>query len=167
MRKMTETDLQAAFAGESQAHMRYMAFAAKARKEGLHNIARLFDSIAYAEQVHATNHFRTLGGIKSTAENLDAAIGGENFEVDEMYPAYIAVAKLQEEKNAVISMNGALEAEKTHASMYGDARKAAVEKKDIALGKVQICDVCGYAVEGDAPDKCPVCGVSKDLFTAF
>ena len=84
-----------------------------------------------------------------------------------MYPAYIAVANMQEEKNAVISLNGALEAEKTHASMYGDARKAAVEKKDIALSKVQICDVCGYAVEGDAPDKCPVCGVSKDLFTAF
>lgn len=167
MRKMTETDLQAAFAGESQAHMRYMAFAAKARKEGLPNIARLFDAIAYAEQVHATKHFRTLGGIKSTAENLDEAIGGENFEVDEMYPAFIVVAKLQEEKNAVMSMNYALEAEKIHAAMYADAKKAAVENKDITLGKVQICDVCGYTVEGDAPDKCPVCGVPKDKFTAF
>lgn len=167
MRKMTETDLAAAFAGESQAHMRYKAFAEQARTEGLPNIARLFDAIAFAEQVHATNHLRALSGINATADNLDVAIDGENFEVQEMYPAYMAVAKLQDEKAAVVSMHYALEAEKIHASMYETAKQSAVAKKDISLGTMQICSVCGYTVEGNAPDKCPVCGATKDKFHAF
>lgn len=167
MRKMTESNLEAAFAGESQAHMRYRIFADQARQEGMPNIARLFDAIAYAEQVHATNHLRALNGISSTAENLDVAIGGENFEVDEMYPAYSAVAKLQEEKGAVLSIHYALEAEKIHASMYETAKQSAVAKNDIDLGVMNICDVCGHTVEGEAPDKCPVCGATKDKFTAF
>jgi rubrerythrin len=167
MRKMTETDLAAAFAGESQAHMRYKIFAEKAREEGLPNIARLFEAISYAEQVHATNHLRALSGVNTTADNLGVAIGGENFEVDEMYPAYMAVAKLQDEKGAVLSMHYALEAEKIHASMYETARQSAVAQNDIALGTVQICSVCGYTVEGDAPDKCPICAATKDKFRSF
>lgn len=167
MRKMTEADLAAAFAGESQAHMRYKAFAEKAREEGLPNIARLFDAISYAEQVHATNHLRVLSGINTTADNLDVAIEGENFEVQEMYPAYMAVAKLQDEKGAVLSMHYALEAEKIHASMYETAKQSAVAKKDISLGTMEICPICGYTVEGNAPDKCPVCGATRDKFRAF
>jgi rubrerythrin len=167
MRKMTEADLRAAFAGESQAHMRYKIFAAKAREEGLPNIGRLFDAISYAEQVHATNHLRALNGVGMTAENLGEAIGGENYEVDEMYPAFMAVAKLQEEKAAVLSMHYAIEAEKIHASMYESAQQSAVEKKDINLGDMQICGTCGYTVEGQAPDKCPVCGATKDKFSKF
>jgi len=167
MRKMTEADLAAAFAGESQAHMRYKVFAEKAREEGLPNIARLFDAISYAEQVHATNHLRVLSGINTTADNLDVAIEGENFEVQEMYPAYMAVAKLQDEKGAVLSMHYALEAEKIHASMYETAKQSAVAKKDISLGTMEICPICGYTVEGNAPDKCPVCGATRDKFRAF
>jgi len=167
MKKMTEANLAAAFAGESQAHMRYRIFAEKAREEGLLNIARLFEAISFAEQVHATNHLRALGGIKATPDNLDVAIGGENFEVNEMYPAYMAVAKLQDEKGAVLSMHSALEAEKIHASMYETAQQSAVAKKDISLGTVQICTVCGYTAEGDAPDKCPICGAAKEKFRSF
>jgi rubrerythrin len=101
MKKMTETNLWAAFAGESQAHMKYLVFAKKAEDEGKPNVARLFRAISFAEQVHAANHLKTLDEVGNTTENLQAAIDGENFEVDEMYPAYDAVAKLQEEKGAV------------------------------------------------------------------
>ena len=95
MHAMTKANLEAAFAGESQAHMRYKIFAVKAEQEGLPEVARLFRAISYAEQVHATNHFTELHGIGSTAENLASAIGGENYENTEMYPAFDAVAKLQ------------------------------------------------------------------------
>ena len=131
------------------------------------NIARLFEAISYAEQVHATNHFRALGGIATTPDNLGEAIGGENFEVDEMYPAYMAVAKVQEEKQAMVSIHYALEAEKIHASMYEVARQSATERKDIELGVMQICGVCGHTVEGDAPDKCPGMWATRDKFRAF
>ena len=100
MHKMTEANLEAAFAGESQAQTKYTIFADRAEKEGLPNVARLFRATAYAEQVHATSHLRTLGNIGQTLDNLQAAIGGETFEVEEMYPAYKAVAEEQEEKMA-------------------------------------------------------------------
>ena len=93
MRKMTQANLEAAFAGESQARMKYTAFATKAEKEGYPEVARLFHAIAYAEEVHAINHLRQLGGIGKTADNLAAAMGGENYEVTEMYPAFDAVAR--------------------------------------------------------------------------
>lgn len=158
MRKMTEENLRAAFAGESQAHMRYLIFAEVAEKEGKPNIARLFRAIAYAEQVHATSYLRELAGIKGTPENLAEAIAGETFEVEEMYPAYDAVAELQGEKGAKRSVHYALEAEKIHAAMYQKAREAAQGGRDLELGTVYICPVCGYTVEGEVPEYCPVCG---------
>jgi len=124
MHKMTQANLEAAFAGESQAHMRYLIFANKAEREGLPNVARLFRAISYAEQVHATNHFKALGNLGKTGDNLVAAVGGETYEVEEMYPAFGAVAELQEEKAAVRSNKWALEAEKVHAGMYEMARQA-------------------------------------------
>ncbi len=167
MHEMTKANLEAAFAGESQAHMRYLAFAAAAEKEGRPNIARLFLAIAYAEQVHAINHLRELAGINDTKANLQGAIDGENFEVAEMYPAYDAVAKLQNESGAVRSIHFAIEAEKIHAEMYKSAKTEADAGQDVEIGKVYICPVCGYTVEGDAPDKCPVCGASRKLFKEF
>ncbi|HDQ44354.1 MAG TPA: rubrerythrin family protein [bacterium] len=167
MKKMTETNLKDAFSGESQAHMKYLIFAMKAEDEGKPNIARLFRAISYAEQVHAANHLRILDGVGSTAENLQTAIDGENFEVDEMYPAYDAVARLQEEKGAIRSIHYAIEAEKIHAAMYGEARQSVEKGTDLNLGKVQICPVCGYTIEGEAPDNCPVCGVTKEKFVIF
>ena len=167
MRKMTEEFLRAAYAGESQAHMKYLIFADRAQAEGKPNLARLFRAIAYAEQVHATNHFKALGDLGPSPENLDSAIHGENFEVEEMYPAYDAVAKLQEEKAAIRSIHYAIEAEKIHSAMYTEARQAATEGKDISAGDIYICPVCGYTVEQEAPDSCPVCNASKNKFRQF
>lgn len=167
MKKMTEENLESAFAGESQAHMRYLIFAEEVEEEGFPSVARLFRAIAYAEQVHATNHYNILGMIRSSAENLQTAIEGENHEVDEMYPAYGAVAKLQEEKGALRVMDWALQAEKIHAGMYQKAKQAVESGKDIKLGPVYICKICGYTVEGQEPDRCPVCGASKGKFQKF
>ena len=167
MHEMTKANLEAAFAGESQAHMKYKAFAAQAAKEGYPEVARLFTAISFAEQVHATNHFRQLGGIGDTVANLKAAIGGESFENTEMYPAYDAVAKLQEEKGAERSIHFALEAEKIHEKMYGDAKKLVKAGQDRAASAVYICPVCGFTVIGDPPDKCPVSGTPKEKFKAF
>ena len=167
MRKMTEENLKAAFAGESQAHIRYLIFAEAAEREGKPNIARLFRAIAYAEQVHAANHLGELGGIGKTPENLAEAIAGETFEVEEMYPAYDAVAELQGEKGAKRSIHYALEAEKIHARMYEKAKEAAEKGQDIELKTVYICPVCGYTVEGEAPEYCPVCGAPREKFKNF
>ena len=167
MRKMTEENLKSAFAGESQAHMKYLIFATKAEEEGRPNIARLFKAIAYAEQVHATNHFKALGELGQTVQNLGAAIAGETYEVEEMYPAFQEVAKLQMEKGAQKSTRWAFEAEKVHAGMYQKARQAVEEGRDVKLGDVGICEVCGYTVEGPVPDKCPLCGVTKERFKKF
>jgi len=164
---MTKENLKAAFAGESQAHMKYLAFAAQAEKDGKPHIARLFQAIAYAEQVHAINHLKELGGVGDTVANLGAAIGGETFEVEEMYPAYLAVAKLQEEKGAQRSMTYAIEAEKIHAGLYGNARSAAESGQDLDIGPVYICPVCGFTHIGEPPDRCPVCNVKKEQFKVF
>lgn len=167
MRKMSEDNLKNAFAGESQAHMRYLIFAKKAEQEGFPNVARLFRAISYAEQVHATNHYDALGMIRSSIENLQVAIDGETYEVNEMYPAFNAVARLQEEKGAQRTTDWALQAEKVHAGMYQKGRQAVESNKDIKLGLVYICDMCGYTVEGEAPNRCPVCGASKEKFRKF
>ncbi|NLE75198.1 MAG: rubrerythrin family protein [Chloroflexi bacterium] len=167
MRQMTQANLEAAFAGESQAHMKYLTFADEAAKEGFPEIARLFRAIAYAERVHAANHLRELGGIGQTAQNLASAIGGENYENTEMYPAFHAVAKLQSEKGAMLSIHYALEAEKIHEAMYGEAKQRAEMGQDIAAEPVYVCPKCGYTVIGNPPDKCPVCGMPKGEFHAF
>jgi rubrerythrin len=164
---MTKANLEAALAGESQAHIKYLAFAAQAEKEGYPQVARLFTAIAYAEQVHAINHLRQLDGIGDTVANLKAAIGGENFENTEMYPAYDAVAKLQEEKGAERSIHFALEAEKIHETMYEETKKLVKSGQDIAASAVYICPICGYTVIGDPPDKCPICGAVKEKFKKF
>ncbi|HPD07312.1 MAG TPA: rubrerythrin family protein [Candidatus Bipolaricaulis sp.] len=167
MHKMTEENLKDAFAGESQAHLRYLIFADVAEREGKPNVARLFRAIAYAEQVHATNHYRELGMIRGSPDNLQVAIAGETFEVEEMYPAYHAVAELQGEKGAERSTHYALEAEKIHAQMYKGAHEAAQAGKDIPLKTVYICPICGYTVEGEAPARCPVCQAPREKFRAF
>ena len=167
MKKMTEGNLQAAFAGESQAHTRYLIFAEKAEKEGDANVARLFRAIAFAEQVHATNHFKNLDGIGGTAENLQVAIDGETYEVEEMYPAYRAVAELQGEKGAVRSTTWALEAEKVHSELYSQAKASVPEGEDADIGEIYICEVCGWTGTGEKPDKCPLCGAKGDRIRTF
>jgi len=167
MREMTKANLEAAFAGESQAHMKYAIFADKAEREGYPEIARLFRAISYAERVHATNHLRKLSGIGDTATNLEVASGGENYENTEMYPAFDAVAKLQKEKDAIRSFYYALEAEKIHEVMYTEARESVIAGNDIETDPVFVCPVCGHTAIGEAPDKCPVCGLPKDKYHQF
>jgi len=167
MRKMTEANLKAAFAGESQAFMKYTAFAEKATREGFPEAARLFTAIAYAERVHAINHLKELGGISDTATNLGEAMGGENYENMEMYPAFEAVAKLQEEKGALRTILYALEAEKIHEVMYGEAQETIKAGSDLKAQKVFVCSVCGHTIFGDAPDRCPICKAVKAKYKEF
>lgn len=167
MGKMTKRSLEEAFAGESQAHMKYLIFSDVAKKEGKDNIARLFKGIAYAEKIHATNHARLLGYIGSTVENLEGAKGGEDFEIHDMYPAYHAIAHLEEDKGAQKSIHYALEAEKIHSKMYGDAKEVSADGKDIDLAELYVCPVCGFTHEGEPPECCPVCGVKSERFRKF
>jgi rubrerythrin len=164
---MTEENAKAALAGESQAHIKYLAFAEKAAAENLPNVSRAFKANSYAEQIHAVNHLRSLGGIGTTADNLSAAIEGESFEVAEMYPAYITVAEAQGERTAQTNFKAAMAAEQVHAGIYERARKAVASGRDIAAEDIHVCSVCGFTMEGHAPDKCPVCGAPKDKFVPF
>lgn len=162
----TLDNLKAAFAGESQANRKYLAFAKKAETEGYPQIAKLFRAAAEAETVHAHAHLRVMGGIKSTAENLQAAIEGEGFEFKEMYPAYLSEAEKEGNKAAANSFKYALEVEKVHYGLYSQALEALRAGKDLPAVPIFVCDVCGYTVSGEAPDKCPVCGAKKERFFA-
>jgi rubrerythrin len=164
MRKMTNSNLQNAFAGESQAHIRYRNFADRAKKDGFPNVGRLFEAAAASERVHAGNHLRALDGILETASNLGAAADGENFEIEEMYPAYIAIAEQQDEKKARQSMHRALQAEKVHLDLYRRAASEVSAGKDIGRTDYFVCPVCGFTMEGNTPDVCPVCGTKHELF---
>ncbi len=178
---MTGSNLRNAYGGESMAHMRYKFWGDIAENEGYPNIARLFRAIAYAEQVHASNHFRAhrnvfglheavsgaAFGVGTTSENLQGAIDGENFEIQEMYPVYLNAAQFQEEKEAERSFHYALSAEKIHASMFQEAKQSVESGKDLQLDSVGICDNCGYTIEGEIPEKCPICGVGRNHFTSF
>ncbi len=168
MKNMTEKSLSEAFAGESMAHIKYLIFSEVAENEGFKNVSRLFGAIAFAEFVHAKNHARNLGYIGNTSENLQTGINGENFEINEMYPAYNAIAELQNEKGAKLSIHYAIEAERIHEQLYKIAKESVDVKKDIELKEIHICPVCGYTYMGEKPpDKCPVCGVSMEKFVKF
>lgn len=167
MQDMTADNLKEAFAGESQAHMKYAIFADVADEAGYPEVARLFRAISYAERVHATNHLRELGGIGDTAANLKAAGAGETYEVEQMYPAFKEVAKLQGEKGAIRSNHYALEAEKLHIGLYHDAEEMVLAGHDIEGRPIYICPVCGYTVVGDPPAKCPVCAEPAENFHQF
>ncbi|MCX7785282.1 MAG: rubrerythrin family protein [candidate division WOR-3 bacterium] len=167
MRKMTEKALSEAFAGESMAHMKYLIFAEIAEKEGFPNVGRLFKAIAFAEFAHARNHARNLGYIKQTEGNLETGIQGENFEVEEMYPSYLATAVLQNEKGAELAINYALAAEKIHSQLYQQAKESVQKGQDLKIEDIYICPICGYTHIGSPPEKCPVCNATKDKFSKF
>ena len=167
MQDMTANNLKEAFAGESQAHMKYAIFADTAEQAGYPEVARLFRAISHAERVHATNHLRELGGIGDTAANLKAAGAGETYEVEQMYPVFKEVAKFQGEKGAIRSTHYALEAEKLHIGLYHDAEKMVLAGRDIEGRPIYICPVCGYTVVGEPPAKCPVCAEPSKNFRKF
>jgi rubrerythrin len=158
----TEGFLKEAFAGESQANRKYLAFAVKADQEGFPQVARLFRAAAEAETIHAHNHLKALNGIRTTKENLQEAIIGETHEFKKMYPEMIEAAKAEAQKVAERSFNYANSAEKVHAELY--------QKLLDGLGKAQgvysyyVCPLCGYTTEKQAPSKCPICGAKGEMF---
>lgn len=159
--------LKDAFAGESQANRRYLAFARKAEADGFPHVAKLFRAIAEAETVHALRHLRVMGGVKSTAENLQAAAAGEDYEVKSMYPGMVKTAEAEGNKQAQSSFGDAMTVEKEHYGYYMDALAAVQAGKDIAASDIHVCSVCGHTVLGDAPDRCPVCGAKKEKFLSI
>jgi len=157
----TEKNLLEAFAGESQANRRYLAFAKQADKEGYTQVAKLFRAAAEAETVHAHAHLRTLGGVKSTAENLKEAVSGETHEFTKMYPAMIDDAKKEGSKAAERGFIYANEVEKVHAALY---QNASDNLDTLEEADYYVCSVCGYTCENEAPDTCPVCGAKSTAF---
>ena len=157
----TEQNLKDAFAGESQANRKYLAFGEKAEKEGYAQVAKLFRAAAAAETVHAHAHLRTLKGVGSTAENLKEAISGETYEFKSMYPTMIEEAQAEDEKAALRSFTYANDVEKIHADLY---QKALDNLDNMAEVDYYVCNVCGYTCENEPPDVCPVCKAKKIAF---
>ncbi len=157
----TEKNLAEAFAGESQANRRYLAFAKQADKEGYPQVAKLFRAAAEAETVHAHAHLKALGGVKTTAENLKEAIAGETHEFKSMYPDMIATAKEEANKAAERSFAYANEVEKIHAGLY---QKALDNLAGLKETNYYVCSVCGYTCENEPPDTCPVCKAKAKAF---
>ena len=162
----TNENLKEAFAGESQANRRYLACAKKAESEGYPQIAKLFRAAAEAETVHAMAHLRVTGDIRSTKENLDEAMKGENFEFTQMYPKFITEARDEQNKAALASFQNAMAVEQVHFSLFNDAANALAQGKDLPARNIFICTVCGNTVVDSVPDKCPVCGAGKDKSVA-
>ncbi len=161
---MSTTDnLKAAFAGESQANRKYLAFAKKADEEGYPQIAKLFRAVAVAETVHAHSHFRVLGGVKGIEDNLKAAIEGEGEEFKKMYPAFIAEAEKEGHKQALMSFRFANAVERIHYNLYGGALESFKQGKDLPNASIFVCGVCGNTVS-EVPDRCPICGAPKASF---
>jgi len=161
----TSDNRREAFAGESQANRRYLAFAKKADAEGYPQIAKLFRAAAEAETVHAHAHLRVMGGVKRTAENLQAAIEGEGFEFQEMYPEFVAEAQSDGNKAAVISFKNAMAVEEIHHGLYTEALNTLKSGRDLPEAPISVCSVCGNTFVGEAPDKCPICGTPKNKFS--
>jgi rubrerythrin len=179
---VTVQNLLAAFDGESNAHAKYTAFAVKADADGLHGAASLFRAAARSEQIHAANHARVikqLGGeakceihaieVKTTLENLKAALGGEQYEIDTMYPGFLEEATARKNTAAIRTFTGALEAEKTHARLYGEAIAPLVGGKTGSwiseAREFYVCPVCGYTSETEEEhEHCPVCNCLWERF---
>lgn len=160
----TLDNLQDAFAGESQANRKYLAFAKKADKDGLPQVAKLFRAAAEAETVHAHAHLRVMGGIKDTKENLQAAIEGEGFEFQQMYPKFVAESQEEGMTSAEVSFKNALAVEEIHHGLYAKALEAVNGGSDLPATSIYVCPVCGNTVEGGAPDACPICNVPGSKF---
>ncbi len=161
----TQENLAEAFAGESQANRRYLFFADKAEKEGHPQVARLFRAAAEAETVHARTHLENMGGVGTTRDNLQAAVEGEHFEFTQMYPAFIEQAKAENNSNALTGFDWANKVEKIHHRLYHKALEELEAGKQMKDEPYFVCQGCGYTAAGEAPEKCPVCGAPRSMFT--
>ena len=160
----TESNLQEAFAGESQANRRYLFFAEKAEKEGHPQVARLFRAAAEAETVHARNHFNAMDGVGKTMDNLLTGVNGEHYEFTRMYPPFIADAEAENNKRAQVTFEYANEVEQIHHNLFLETRKAIEAGQQLKDEPYLVCQVCGNTVAGEAPEKCPICGATSKAF---
>ena len=160
----TVDNLKEAFAGESQANRKYLAFAKQAEKDGFPQIAKLFRAAAEAETVHAHAHLRALDGVGSTEKNLSEAIQGEGFEFMNMYPKFVEEAKAEDAAKALRSFENALAVEEIHHGLYSQALETMKTGSDLESTSIYVCSVCGNTVYGEAPDECPVCKAKKQAF---
>ncbi|AIG99322.1 MAG: hypothetical protein PWQ40_359 [Archaeoglobus sp.] len=159
----TEENLRNAYAGESQAMVRYRIFAEIARSKGLEGIARVFEAASFSEFVHAKNHLKVLEDLNDVRKNLETAYAGETYEITEMYPRFYEEAEKEGNRRAMNSIKWALETEKVHAGIF----KRLIESGEDYRDKIYVCPVCGYAMEGEAPEKCPLCNTPKEKFVEF
>ncbi len=159
----THDNLKEAFAGESQANRKYLAFAIQAEKEGLANIARLFRTAAEAETIHALGHLAAMDGVGKTVDNLRSAVEGETYEHEQMYPPMLAQAEAEGHK-AKRMFAFALKAEKVHAELYAKALEAALAGTDLTETRFHLCPYCGHIEAGEPPEKCPICGAKASAF---
>ncbi len=160
----TDKNLKEAFAGESQANRRYIAFSRKADKEGFKQIAKLFRAAAEAETVHALKHLDVMNGVKTTKENVQVAIDGETFEFTKMYPAMIEQAEKDKNAAAKMSFQGANAVEQIHAKQFSEALLALRNGNDLDAAEIFVCEVCGDTFVGSVPDRCPVCNAGRNSF---
>ncbi|MBF0181730.1 MAG: rubrerythrin family protein [Magnetococcales bacterium] len=163
----TKENLKTAFAGESQANRKYLAFAQQAERDGYPVIAGLFRAVAEAETIHAHTHLRNLGGIGDTLTNLKEALAGEEYEVTEMYPGMVATAEAEGAQRASLGMRYALEVEKVHGALFRQAIAALSGGKDLAADSFHICPVCGHTEFGPPPERCPVCNAKGSSYIAI
>jgi len=160
----TLENLQAAFAGESQANRKYLAFATKAEADGFLQIGKLFRAAAAAETVHAHGHLKAMDGVGDTGANLRDAVAGESHEYKDMYPGFIATAKEEGNKKALRMFEWANVVEEIHCGLYENALATYEKGGDLPAEDIWVCGVCGNTVGGDCPDKCSVCGVPASKF---
>jgi len=175
----TIEDLKAGIKGETTASARYAAFAEKAKAEGYDTIAKLFDATSKSEGIHAANHLKALESlgekmedfkpvfeVKTTIDNLEAAIDGETYETKNMYPQFLTDAKTEKVEQAGLSFRWALDAEMKHLDFYKKALYALISKTEKTLPfEYAVCPVCGNTYDYATRDKmCPLCGTSKEKF---
>lgn len=159
----TRENLKEAFAGESQANHKYLAYAQLAEKEGFPHVARLFRTTAEAEAIHAMGHLNAMDGVRSTAENLQDAIDGETYEYTEMYPPMLETAERDGHK-AKRMFKYAIEAEAVHARLYQAALSAVKQGRDLEVSEFYLCPICGHIEFGRPSAACPICGAKADKF---
>lgn len=159
----TNDDLAEAFAGESQANRKYLAFSKQAEKDGFPNVGKLFRTAAEAETIHAHGHLNAMGGVGTTAENLQAAVDGETHEYTEMYPPMLAQAE-QADHKAKRMFGFAVKAEEVHANLYKQALAAVAAGKDLEEGQIYLCPFCGHIEFGQPPSACPICSAKGERF---
>lgn len=161
----TQKNLRDAFTGESKANRKYLAYAKLAEKENKKGLAKLFRAVSEGETTHALNEFQTLGEIKDSVESLKDAIAGETYESTQMYPQFIEDAKAEGQEHATMVFTGAKEVEKVHKKFFEEALGKVEQGKDIEEKEYYVCSICGYLHANEAPEKCPVCGFTKNYFT--